>query len=44
MSIQDHTSDVMNAARDLASALTLSEDEIATLETAALWHDVGKAH
>jgi CRISPR-associated endonuclease/helicase Cas3 len=44
MSIQGHTSDVMNAARDVASALALTEDEIASLETAALWHDVGKAH
>lgn len=44
LSLQDHTADVIAAARSLTSALSLTGDEIAALETAALWHDTGKAH
>jgi CRISPR-associated endonuclease/helicase Cas3 len=44
LSIEDHTSDVVKTARDLTSAIALTKDEIAALEAAALWHDVGKAH
>ncbi len=44
LSLQDHTADVIAAARSLTTALSLTPDEIAALETAALWHDTGKAH
>jgi CRISPR-associated endonuclease Cas3-HD len=44
ISIQDHTSDVIAATRVLISAISLTENESVALETAALWHDVGKAH
>ncbi|MBA2433678.1 MAG: CRISPR-associated helicase Cas3' [Chthoniobacterales bacterium] len=44
LSIHDHTSDVIAAMRALTSALSPAKEEIVALETAALWHDVGKAH
>jgi len=44
LSLRDHTRDVIAAARALSAALSLTSDEIAALETAALWHDSGKAH
>jgi CRISPR-associated endonuclease/helicase Cas3 len=44
ISIHDHTADVVNQVRSLASSLRLSSDEAAALKSAALWHDVGKAH
>jgi len=44
VSIQGHTSDVIAATRILISAISLTENESVALETAALWHDVGKAH
>jgi CRISPR-associated endonuclease/helicase Cas3 len=44
LSLQDHTAHVIAATQDLIKALSLTPNEIAALETAALWHDTGKAH
>ncbi len=43
-SITEHTRYVTEATAALASALALDAGIAATLRTAALWHDVGKAH
>ena len=42
--LAEHTSAVVRATTELATALALNTDTTATLRTAALWHDVGKAH
>jgi CRISPR-associated endonuclease/helicase Cas3 len=39
-----HAQDAQRYARDLAKALAFPRLEITLVETAALWHDVGKAH
>jgi CRISPR-associated endonuclease/helicase Cas3 len=39
-----HTNDVIQATAELATRLALDEVFAATLRTAALWHDIGKAH
>ncbi|MCG5540852.1 MULTISPECIES: type I-G CRISPR-associated helicase/endonuclease Cas3g [unclassified Halorhodospira] len=44
VALADHLDHVAAAARELADALALDEAERALLETAAYWHDVGKAH
>ena len=43
-SIADHTALVVAATDDLATVLGLGVEDQALLHTAALWHDVGKAH
>lgn len=43
-SIADHTALVVAATNALATALGLAVEDKAPLHTAALWHDVGKAH
>jgi CRISPR-associated endonuclease/helicase Cas3 len=42
--IAEHTKLVIEAAVALTAALPLDDKHKATLHTAALWHDVGKAH
>jgi CRISPR-associated endonuclease/helicase Cas3 len=43
-SIADHTALVVAATNALTTALGLAAEDKAALHTAALWHDVGKAH
>jgi CRISPR-associated endonuclease/helicase Cas3 len=40
--LQEHTNDVVTEVRQIVQSLGL--DSAAPLQTAALWHDVGKAH
>ena len=42
--IAEHTKLVIEATDALTAALALDDKYKATLHTAALWHDVGKAH
>ncbi len=42
--IAEHTNLVVEATDALTAALALDDTHKATLHTAALWHDVGKAH
>ena len=42
--LDEHTREVVEETRRITRTLTLSSDTIAALHTAALWHDVGKAH
>ncbi len=44
VSLSQHLDDVAKAARVLADAFGLSSRWAAVLETAAFWHDLGKAH
>ncbi len=44
LSLRQHSSEVVAATQALMSRLSLTPKEITALETAALWHDVGKAH
>ena len=44
LALDRHTADVVREASVIASSLALKTDDAATLHTAALWHDVGKAH
>ena len=44
ITLDQHARDVASEAVDLAERLAVPEDERALLETAARWHDVGKAH
>ena len=43
-SLDQHTQDVVSAVTTLADALSLDPAMTAIFQTAALWHDVGKAH
>lgn len=42
--LADHTAKVVSELGQVAQALSLDGTEAAALSTAALWHDVGKAH
>lgn len=42
--LADHTAQVVGELGQIAKALSLDGTEAAALSTAALWHDVGKAH
>ena len=42
--LAEHTGAVVRSTMELATALALDAGTAATLRTAALWHDVGKAH
>ncbi len=42
--LAEHTHDVLSAVNDLAEALRLDEHTRRIFQTAAFWHDVGKAH
>jgi CRISPR-associated endonuclease/helicase Cas3 len=42
--IEEHTADVRRELDHLLAAITLDSDVTAAESTAALWHDVGKAH
>ncbi len=44
LALDRHTNDVVRETSAIASALSLTADDAAALRTAALWHDVGKAH
>jgi CRISPR-associated endonuclease/helicase Cas3 len=44
LALDRHTADVVRETSAIATALALTADDAATLHTAALWHDVGKAH
>lgn len=44
LSLQDHTADVVSAVQHLTKVISLQPNEISALDTAALWHDTGKAH
>ena len=44
LSLARHTKDVIAEMSAIAGALPLTLEEIAALESAAQWHDVGKAH
>ncbi len=44
LSLAQHTSDVIAAAEELSTALQLDEHTRHIFQTAAFWHDVGKAH
>ena len=44
LALDQHTADVVRETSAIASILALTADDAATLHTAALWHDVGKAH
>lgn len=44
VTLGQHTSDVRSAVDDLAIALEIDAPTRVLLRTAALWHDVGKAH
>ena len=43
-SLAEHTAKVVSEIKAIAAALTISDADAAPLHTAALWHDVGKAH
>ena len=42
--LTQHARDTQRHARELAAAVALSEPTACIVDTAALWHDVGKAH
>lgn len=42
--LAEHTSAVVWATMEIVTALALDADTAASLRTAALWHDIGKAH
>ena len=42
--LAEHTAKVVRELGQVAKALSLDGTEVAALSTAALWHDVGKAH
>lgn len=42
--LDDHTTDVVDEIEKLIAALSLDDTTANALRTAALWHDVGKAH
>jgi CRISPR-associated endonuclease/helicase Cas3 len=44
LALDRHTADVVRETSDIAVTLGLTAEEAATLHTAALWHDIGKAH
>jgi CRISPR-associated endonuclease/helicase Cas3 len=44
LALDRHTADVVRETSAIATALALREDDAAILHTAALWHDIGKAH
>ncbi len=44
LELDKHTADVVRETAAIATALALTTDDVATLRSAALWHDVGKAH
>jgi CRISPR-associated endonuclease/helicase Cas3 len=44
LALDRHTADVVRHTSTIATNLALTADEAATLLTAALWHDIGKAH
>jgi CRISPR-associated endonuclease/helicase Cas3 len=43
-SLAEHTAKVVSEIKAIATALTISDADAAPLHTAALWHDIGKAH
>ena len=43
-SLAEHTAKVVSEMTAIAAALSISEADAAPLHTAALWHDIGKAH
>jgi CRISPR-associated endonuclease/helicase Cas3 len=43
-SLAEHTAKVVSEIKAIAAALTISDADAAPLHTAALWHDIGKAH
>jgi CRISPR-associated endonuclease/helicase Cas3 len=44
VTLKNHTADVLEQAKHLSAQLSLSANESTALQTAALWHDIGKAH
>jgi len=44
LALDRHTADVVRETSVIAATLALTAEETATLHTAALWHDIGKAH
>jgi CRISPR-associated endonuclease/helicase Cas3 len=42
--LADHTAQVVNEMKTIAAALSFSDADAAPLLSAALWHDIGKAH
>ncbi len=43
-SLAEHTAKVVSEMKAISTALTISDADAAPLHTAALWHDIGKAH
>jgi CRISPR-associated endonuclease/helicase Cas3 len=43
-SLAEHTAKVVSEMKAIAAALAISDADAAPLHTAALWHDIGKAH
>lgn len=43
-SLAEHTAKVVSEMKAITAALTISDADAAPLHTAALWHDIGKAH
>jgi CRISPR-associated endonuclease/helicase Cas3 len=43
-SLAEHTAEVVSEMKAITAALTISDADAALLQTAALWHDLGKAH
>lgn len=44
LALEQHSADVVGEISVIAATLALAAEETATLHTAALWHDIGKAH
>ena len=44
LALDQHTSDVVRETSAITTTLALTAEDAATLHTAALWHDIGKAH
>ncbi len=44
ITLRDHTTHVLDEVRALSNYFDLHPDSIESLESAALWHDVGKTH
>jgi CRISPR-associated endonuclease/helicase Cas3 len=44
MTLEQHTADVVRETSAITTSLALTADQVSPVHTAALWHDVGKAH
>jgi CRISPR-associated endonuclease/helicase Cas3 len=44
MTLEQHTADVVRETSAITTSLAFATDQVTPVHTAALWHDVGKAH